>query len=74
MSVADQPEDVLDTGEAGGRAIRGGALFTGRYALGLLMSIASVPFMIRHLGVVDYGYYVSVSAVCSSSAALPKRG
>ena len=28
MSVADQPEDVLDTGEAGGRAIRGGALFT----------------------------------------------
>jgi O-antigen/teichoic acid export membrane protein len=63
MSVADQPEDILDTGEAGGRAIRGGALFTGGYVLGLLMSIASVPFMIRHLGVVDYGYYVSVSAV-----------
>ena len=63
MSVADQPEDVLDSGEAGGRAIRGGALFTGTYVLGLLLSIASVPFMIRHLGVVDYGYYVSVSAV-----------
>ena len=30
---------------------------------GLLLSIASVPFMIRHLGVVDYGYYVSVSAI-----------
>ena len=63
MSVADQPEDVLDSAEAGGRAIRGGALFTGTYVVGLLLSIASVPFMIRHLGVVDYGYYVSVSAV-----------
>ena len=62
-NVADQPEDVLDTGEAGGRAIRGGALFTGAYVVGLLLSIASVPFMIRHLGVVDYGYYVAVSAV-----------
>ena len=63
MSVADQPEDVLDSGEAGGRAIRGGALFTGTYVIGLLLSIASVPFMIRHLGVVDYGYYVAVSAI-----------
>ena len=62
-TVADQPEDVLDTGAAGGRAIRGGALFTGTYVLGLLLSIASVPFMIRHLGVVEYGYYVAVSAV-----------
>jgi O-antigen/teichoic acid export membrane protein len=63
MSVADQPEDVLDTGAAGGRAIRGGAMYTGTYVLGLLLSIASVPFMIRHLGVVDYGYYVAVSAI-----------
>jgi len=63
MSVADQPEDVLDSGEAGGRAIRGGALFTGAYVISLLLSIASVPFMIRHLGVVDYGYYVAVSAI-----------
>jgi len=62
-NVADQPEDVLDSGEAGGRAIRGGALFTGSYAVGLLLSVASVPFMIRHLGVVDYGYYVAVSAI-----------
>jgi O-antigen/teichoic acid export membrane protein len=63
MSVADQPEDVLDTGEAGGRAIRGGALFTAAYVVGLLLSIASVPFMIRHLGVDEYGYYVAVSAI-----------
>ena len=52
-NVADQPEDVLDTGEAGGKAIRGGALVTGSYVVGLLLSVASVPFMIRHLGIVD---------------------
>ena len=63
MSVADQPEDILDSGEAGGRAIRGGALFSGTYVVGLLLSLASVPFMIRHLGVVDYGFYVAVSAI-----------
>jgi O-antigen/teichoic acid export membrane protein len=62
-NLADQPEDVLDTGEAGGRAIRGGALFTASYVVGLLLSLASAPFMIRHLGVVDYGYYVAVSAI-----------
>ena len=61
--LADQPEDVLDTGEAGGKAIRGGALFTGSYVIGLLLSLASAPFMIRHLGVVDYGYYVAASAI-----------
>jgi O-antigen/teichoic acid export membrane protein len=62
-TIADQSEDILDTGEAGGRAIRGGAMFTGAYVAGLLLSLVSVPFMIRHLGVVDYGYYVAVSAI-----------
>src|SRR5215210_6869602 len=61
--LADQPEDVLDTGEAGGKAIRGGALFTASYVFGLLLSLVSAPFMIRHLGVVDYGYYVAASAI-----------
>jgi O-antigen/teichoic acid export membrane protein len=62
-TATDAPRDILDTGEAGGRAIRGGALFTGAYVAGLLMSLASVPFMIRHLGVVDYGFFVSASAI-----------
>ena len=62
-NLADQPEDVLDSGEAGGKAIRGGALFTASYVVGLLLSLASAPFMIRHLGVVEYGYYVAVSAI-----------
>jgi O-antigen/teichoic acid export membrane protein len=57
------PGDVLDTGAAGGKAIRGGATRTAGYGLSLLMSLAAVPFMIRHLGAVDYGYYVTVSSI-----------
>jgi O-antigen/teichoic acid export membrane protein len=55
--------DVLDTGAAGGRAIRGGALRTAAYVVGLLMSLVAVPLMVRHLGVIDYGRFMTVSAI-----------
>jgi O-antigen/teichoic acid export membrane protein len=57
------PVDVLDSAEAGGRAIRGSAWRTGAYGVSLLLSLVSVPFVIRHLGVVDYGYYLTVSSI-----------
>jgi O-antigen/teichoic acid export membrane protein len=55
--------DVLDSGTAAGRAIRGGALRTTGHAIGVVLSLVSVPFMIRHLGVVDYGYYITVASI-----------
>jgi len=60
---ADAERDVLDTGRAGGMAIRGGALRLGAYGGALLLSLVSVPFMTRHLGVADYGQYVTVSSI-----------
>lgn len=56
-------ENVLDSGEAGGKAIRGGAFRTVAYFGNLLLSLAYVPFMIRHLDAGDYGTYVAVGAV-----------
>ena len=56
-------EDVLDSSEAGGRVIRGGAARSVSYIGSLLLSLASVPFMVRHLGTEDYGQYVAVSAI-----------
>ena len=41
-------------------AIRGGMLRIGGYALGLLFALASIPLLTRHLGVVDFGSYVTV--------------
>lgn len=64
MSGAVQtPPDILDSGEAGGRAIRGGAVRMAAYVVGLGMSLVSVPLLVRHLGVDDYGRYVTVSAI-----------
>jgi O-antigen/teichoic acid export membrane protein len=55
--------DILDTGAAGGRAIRGGVLRTLAYGGALGLSLVSVPFMIRHLGAVQYGYFITVSSI-----------
>jgi O-antigen/teichoic acid export membrane protein len=55
--------DVLDSGEAGGLAIRGGLIRMLGHAGAMIMSLLSVPFMIRHLGDVDYGYYMTVSSI-----------
>jgi O-antigen/teichoic acid export membrane protein len=55
--------DVLESGAAGGLAIRGGALRIVGFGTGMLMSAVSVPLMVRHLGVVDYGYYITVSSI-----------
>lgn len=55
--------DVLDSPEAGATAIRGVLLRTIFFGAGLLVSLATVPFLIRHLGPVEYGYYVTVTAI-----------
>jgi O-antigen/teichoic acid export membrane protein len=52
--------DLLDTPAAGPAAIRGSALRAGGYLAGVLLSLASVPLLIRHLGESDYGRYVLV--------------
>jgi O-antigen/teichoic acid export membrane protein len=55
--------DILDTGAAGGKVIRGGVIRMGGFVLGLLLGLVSVPLMTNHLGVDDYGRYVTVSAI-----------
>jgi O-antigen/teichoic acid export membrane protein len=52
--------DLLDTPHAGPATIRGSLLrFTG-YGVGVLLSVVSVSFLIRHLGIGDFGRYVTV--------------
>jgi O-antigen/teichoic acid export membrane protein len=63
MAVSEPDVDLLDSSLAGGVAIRGGALRTLAYVASMLLSLASVPFMTRHLGTVDYGYFVAVSSI-----------
>lgn len=59
----DHVSETLDSGEAGGRLIRGGAVRLLTYGLSLLVSLISAPLVIRHLGPVRYGYFATVTAV-----------
>jgi O-antigen/teichoic acid export membrane protein len=52
--------DLLDTEAAGPAALRGSVLRTGAYVLGILLSLVSAPLLVRHLGVSEFGRYVTV--------------
>jgi O-antigen/teichoic acid export membrane protein len=51
---------VLDTPQAGPAALRGSALRTSAYVLGILLSLISARVLIDHLGVSNFGRYVTV--------------
>lgn len=74
MAVSEPDIDILDSNQAGGRAIRGGAMRTLSYFAAMLLSLASVPFMTRHLGTVDYGYFVAVSSIIFIIGGLTEAG
>ncbi|HEX5147210.1 MAG TPA: oligosaccharide flippase family protein, partial [Conexibacter sp.] len=62
-SQPDTDGHVLTAPDAGGKAIRGGAIRTVGYGAGLLLTaLASIP-LLRHLGVVRFGQYATVVAI-----------
>ncbi|HEX8104359.1 MAG TPA: polysaccharide biosynthesis C-terminal domain-containing protein [Solirubrobacteraceae bacterium] len=56
-------EDILGTANAGPRAIRGSAVRTGGYLIAAVLGLASAPLLVRHLGVVDFGRYLTVTSL-----------
>ena len=53
-------EDVLSSGEAGGRVIRGSAWRVGANGAGIVLGLATATLLLRHLGVAESGRYVTV--------------
>jgi O-antigen/teichoic acid export membrane protein len=75
----DEPQlngepDLLDTPDAGPTVIRGTAVRTAGYAAGVLLTLISTPLLIRHLGVVDYGRYLTVVSLIFIVAAVTEGG
>ncbi|MBA3348663.1 MAG: polysaccharide biosynthesis C-terminal domain-containing protein [Actinobacteria bacterium] len=66
--------DVLRTGEAGGKVIRGGVLRGGGYAAGVLLGAATSVLLLRHLGVEDFGRYGIVIALIGIVSAVTDAG
>jgi O-antigen/teichoic acid export membrane protein len=70
----DDPTAVLDLSTAGGKVIRGSVLRTAGYVAGILLSVGSAAVMIRHLGVVDWGRYVTVVSLMTIVAGIGEAG
>lgn len=66
--------DIIDTSAAGPAALRGGVLRTGGFVGGLVLSLASAPLLVRHLGDAGFGRYSAVLAVVLIVAGLTEGG
>ena len=74
VSVTELVADVLRSPEAGARAIRGGILRGGGYSLGLLIGAATSAFLLRGLGVQNFGRYATVTALIAIVATVTDGG
>jgi O-antigen/teichoic acid export membrane protein len=68
------PTRVLDLPTAGGRVIRGSILRGVAYGATVTLGIVSAALMTRHLGVVDFGRYVTVLSVVTVATAMSDVG
>jgi O-antigen/teichoic acid export membrane protein len=68
------PTDILDRPEAGAKVIRGGAIRGVTYGATILLTAATVPLMTRHLGVADFGRFVTASSVVMIVAGVTEFG
>lgn len=66
--------DVLDTAAAGPAAIRGSVIRAAAYFTGILLSLASAPLLIRHLGQADFGRYFTVVSLIAIVTGLSDAG
>jgi O-antigen/teichoic acid export membrane protein len=75
MSTEARPDsDVLATPAAGPAALRGSALRSASYFVGIALSLASAPLLVRHLGVVEFGRYVTVVSLMNLVAGVTEGG
>ena len=73
-SSGPPPDDVLGSAEAGGKAIRGAGLRIVAYVVGILLTLVTVPLMLRHLGVVDSGRFITVTSMLMIVAGVTEAG
>jgi O-antigen/teichoic acid export membrane protein len=71
---AGQALDALEAADAGPTAIRGSALRSLGYIVGVALTLVSAPLLVRHLGVDGFGDYVTVTALVAIVAGLSDAG
>jgi O-antigen/teichoic acid export membrane protein len=66
--------DLIDSPQAGPAAIRGSGLRVAGFLAGLLLTLGSAPLIFRHLGVVEFGRYLTVLSLVTLAAGLSEGG
>jgi O-antigen/teichoic acid export membrane protein len=66
--------DILDRADAGARVIRGGVIRAVTYGATIVLTGGIVPLMTRHLGVADFGRFVTASSVVMIVAGVTEFG
>lgn len=66
--------DVLKAPETGHRVIRGSAIRVTGYGLGVLLTAVASVFLLRYLGVADFGRFVTVMSLISIITAISDAG
>ena len=74
MSSTPEAGDVLREPRAGALVIRGGMLRASSYGLGALLAAGTAVFLLRGLGVDDFGRYATVAALLAVVSALSDAG
>jgi O-antigen/teichoic acid export membrane protein len=72
--AAEPDAHPLDHADAGNAALRGGALRMGSYVAGVLLSLVSVPLLVRHLGIRAFGEYAAVLSLVTIVSGLTEAG
>jgi O-antigen/teichoic acid export membrane protein len=72
--VVEETDAVLTSGDAGGKVIRGGALRAGGYVVGTLAATGASVILLRYLGPVAVGQYVTVMSLLAIAGGLTDAG
>jgi O-antigen/teichoic acid export membrane protein len=72
--VVEETEAILGSGSAGGRVIRGGLLRAGGYIVGTIAATAASVVLLRYLGPVAVGQYVTVMSLLAIVGGLTDAG
>lgn len=67
-------QDLLDTAAAGPAAIRGSLIRAAGYVGSAVVALLSVSVLIRHVGVVEFGHYITVLSLVTLAATLSDAG
>lgn len=72
--ASSEPTELLDSRQAGGRIVRGGALRSGGYAATVALSVLSSALLTRHLGIVRFGEYTTIISLVTVVSAVTDAG